>query len=108
VEKKRVVMQKARDADTLRFGLKGDVEGAHRLVKVARKDWDSQSFELEGAFYVNTGGHSGDRLGGTMVEQIGGRPRPLGTRHNSAIKVWAIDFADDFECTAHGQGFKHH
>jgi hypothetical protein len=89
--KEKFVTQKVRDADTLRFGQKGDVEGAHRLVKVARKDWGSQSFELAGAFYVNTGGHSGDRLAGTMVEQIGGRPCPHGTRHNSAIKALAIN-----------------
>jgi hypothetical protein len=104
--KERCVTQKVRDADTLRFGQKGDVEGDHRLVKVARKDWGRQSFELAGAFYVNTGGHSGDRLAGTKVEQTGGRSCPHGTRQNSAIKALAINFADDFEWTAHGQGFE--
>jgi hypothetical protein len=108
VEKKRVVMQKARDADTLRFGLKGDVEGAHRLVKVARKDWDSQSFELEGAFYVNTGGHSGIGSAAQWWSRLVAGPDRLVLGTIRQLKFGQLIFADDFECTAHGQGFKHH
>jgi hypothetical protein len=106
VAEKKVVMQKVREADTLRFGLKGDVEGAHRLVKVSRKDWGSQAFELEGTIYVNTVGTQGIGSAAQWWSRLVGGIARLVLGTTQRMKLWQLIYADDFEWTAHGPGFE--
>ena len=44
IAEKRRIMSYVKGRHSVRFGHKGDVQSAHRLVLVDRKDWGSQSF----------------------------------------------------------------
>jgi hypothetical protein len=108
IREKRRMMAHIRDEGTVRFGLKGDVKSAHRLVRVSMKDWGSQAFLADNKLLVNCVGTQG--IGSAAFwwsRLVGGLARAALYLHGQAT-VWQLVYADDFDWTGEGGQIPEH
>jgi hypothetical protein len=102
VAERKTMMAAIKDNQSTRFGLKGDVSAAHRLVLIDKADWGSQAFMVGRRLIVNKVGTQG--IGSAAYwwsREVGAIGRLL-LYMTESKPLWQLIFADDFDWTAEG------
>jgi hypothetical protein len=106
IGEKRLIMGKIRAIGGPRFGMKGDVSGAHRLVKTRREDWGSQGFKLQKRVFVNTVGTQGIGSAAMWWARLIGAAGRMVYHILGTSNIYQLIYADDFDWTAYGEYFE--